>query len=107
MKKVIVGCLFLLAGIVSSQGQTLFGTTANEGEFGGGSIYKFLPSSQSFIVTKSFESVESDPYYTNLIMANDGKLYGMTFRGGRTNNGAIFSFAPLTKTYTVLHEFNN
>jgi uncharacterized repeat protein (TIGR03803 family) len=42
----------------------------------------------------------------SLMQASDGKLYGMTYRGGSNNAGVIFSFDPASSTYTKLKDYN-
>ena len=41
------------------------------------------------------------------MQATDGKLYGMTSRGGSLGYGVIFSFDPSSATYTKLHDFDS
>ena len=43
----------------------------------------------------------------SLMLASDGKLYGMTSEGGSGNVGVIFSFDPSASTYTKLKDFDN
>ena len=42
----------------------------------------------------------------NFIQASDGKLYGMTYSGGSSGAGVIFSFDPSSSTYTKLKDFD-
>ena len=41
------------------------------------------------------------------MQASDGKLYGMTFGGGSSGVGVIFSFDPSSSGYTKLKDFDN
>jgi uncharacterized repeat protein (TIGR03803 family) len=107
MKKILLSIIYFLACILSLQAQILFGTTFKGGNDGGGTINKFLPATNNLTVAKSFESIASGAYYTNFIQASDGKLYGMTSRGGSHNFGVIFSFDPFTSTYIKLKDFDN
>ncbi len=45
--------------------------------------------------------------YGSLIQASDGKLYGMTLRGGSSGHGIIFSYDPATFTYAKLYDFGS
>ena len=47
----------------------------------------------------------SYPYYTNLMQASDGMLYGMTGGGGANNLGVLFQYNPATSTYTKKLDF--
>src|SRR5215216_1942661 len=89
-------CIFFI------QAQTLYGTTFRGGNDGGGTINKFLPTNNNLIVAKSFETLGSYPSLTSLTQGNDGKLYGMTSRGGSVGLGVIFSYDPSSSTYTKL-----
>ena len=106
MKKTLLGIICFLASIFSIQAQTLYGTTPNGGNEGGGTINKFIPAANSLTVVKSFESFPANPV-GNFIQASDGKLYGMTTNGGSSGVGVIFSFDPSSSTYTKLKDFDN
>ena len=41
------------------------------------------------------------------MQASDGKLYGMTVSGGSGSCGVVFSFDPVSSTYTKLKDFDN
>ncbi len=86
--------------------QTLFGTTSKGGNDGGGTINKFIPATNNLTVARSFESFAANPYYTNFIQASNGKLYGVTAYGGSSGFGVIFSYDPLSATYTKLKDFD-
>src|ERR1044072_3078176 len=98
MKKIILlSAVFfccLQSCIAPLQAQTLYGTTFNGGNGGAGTINKFIPGTNNLTVARSFEDIAGLPYYTNLVQANDGKLYGMTRVGGRGGTGVIFSYDP-------------
>ncbi|CAN5397420.1 hypothetical protein BH20BAC1_BH20BAC1_01670 [soil metagenome] len=115
MKKIIllaivfVGCLQF--NIFSANAQTLYGTTVRGGDFGGGTINKFLPATSDLAVVKSFEreKIASIKPEGNLIQATDGKFYGIAslfFPTFYEEAGIIFSFDPVSSTYTVQHYFD-
>src|SRR5687768_2403558 len=106
MKKIYLFIILQIAVCtLSIQAQTLLGTTPGGGNDGGGTINKFTPATNNLIVSRSFESIDVHPRYTNFIQARDGKLYGMTERGGGNGRGVIFSFDPSSATYTKLKDF--
>ncbi|MEP7110880.1 MAG: choice-of-anchor tandem repeat GloVer-containing protein, partial [Ferruginibacter sp.] len=107
MKKILLCIICILAFVLPVPSQTLFGTTFNGGKDGGGTINKFIPSSNNLIVVKSLEGLAAHPYYTNLIQASDGKLYGMTSDGGINDGGVFFSLDASTFAYTTLKNFDN
>ncbi len=44
--------------------------------------------------------------YGSLILANNGKLYGMTWYGGANSMGVLFEYDPSTNTYAKKLDFN-
>lgn len=107
MKKILLSIICFLACVLSLSAQTLFGTTFNGGKDGGGTINKFIPATNTLIIAKSLEGLAAHAYYTNLIQASDGKLYGMTSEGGISDGGVIFSLDASTSAYTKLKNFEN
>lgn len=112
MNKIILSFISFWAFIFSLHAQTLYGLTPNGGNDGVGSLVKFTPATNNLTVVKSFENYAKYPYYTNLIQASNGKLYGMTLYGGNDHlggtgygGGVIFSFDPSTSVYTKLKNF--
>ncbi|MEO6327951.1 MAG: choice-of-anchor tandem repeat GloVer-containing protein [Ginsengibacter sp.] len=105
MKKTILGITFFLGYIISIQAQALYGTTFNGGSYGGGTIAKFIPATDSLEVVKSFDGVAANSY-SGFIQASDGKLYGMTTYGGNNNLGVILSYDPSSSTYKKLKDFD-
>lgn len=106
MKKILLtlSCSFIFIYYVQSQ--TLYGTTPNGGNDAGGTIIKFMASTNDLAVVKSFASPAVQPYYTTLVQANDGKLYGMTRNGGVYGYGVIFSYDTSTGIYTKVKDFD-
>jgi uncharacterized repeat protein (TIGR03803 family) len=81
--------------------------------YGGPSNYgKIFKCTNSGVVTilHTFTGGSSDgsnPYYSNLIQASDGNLYGMTSGGGSIgDDGTIFKCTTLG-TETILHSFSH
>lgn len=108
MKKILLSIIYFLGGILSIQAQTLY-TTVNGGGDGGGTIIRFIPATNNLTVLKSLKS--NDPANGgsptgSLVLAGNGKLYGMTQFGGSTNQGVIFSYDPASGNYIKLHDFD-
>ena len=53
-----------------------------------------------------FDSPNGANPFGSLMQASDGMLYGVTNRGGSSNNGVIFSFDPSSSTYTKLIDYD-
>ncbi len=84
----------------------LYGMTANGGASGSGVIFSFDPATATYTKLKDFDYTSGAYPYGSLLHASDGKLYGMTVNGGASGYGVIFSFDPLTATYTKLKDFD-
>ena len=98
---------FLLCGSIYIIAQPVFyGLTPQGGKING-TISKFESGSNNLTSAYSFPANPIIPFQKGaLTRANNGKLYGMTSRGGDYISGTIFSFDPLTNTLNSLHDFN-
>ncbi len=93
--------------LVAGTDGKLYGTTLGGGVNGVGIIFSFDPISSTYSPLKDFADASGAFPTGSLVQASDGKLYGVTSKGGSTGSGVIFSFDPLTKTYTVVKDFND
>jgi len=107
MIKILLGFICFLASIFSIQAQTLYSTTLNGGDDGGGVINKFIPFTNDLTVVKSFETLSATPSFANFTQASDGKLYAMTPNGGANNVGFIFSYDPSASVELKVKNFDN
>lgn len=107
MKKIVL-VIVTIFEVFILQAQVLYGTTSHGGDnLEYGTITKFTPVNNSLVVAKSFGSFASNPLYTNFIEATNGKLYGMTSKGGSSGAGIIFSYNRTTSSYTKVKDFDN
>ena len=83
----------------------LYGMTNMGGSSGVGVIFSFDPSSSIYTKLMDFDGTNGANPYGSLMQASDGKLYGMTIRGGSNGSGVIFSFDPSSSTYTKADGF--
>ena len=79
--------------IQASDGK-LYGMTYQGGSNGSGVIFSFDPSATTFTNLKDFDNTNGGYPQGSLMQASDGKLYGMTLKGGISVIGVIFSFDP-------------
>jgi uncharacterized repeat protein (TIGR03803 family) len=99
----------MLPGFQESNAQThLYGLTAIGGTDGFGAVFHFTPSTNNQIVDYSFPDSTSGwyPMYSQLTDGGNGKLYGMTWAGGSSNQGVIFEWDPDVNEYTKKIDFN-
>ncbi|OFY36138.1 MAG: hypothetical protein A2W91_04960 [Bacteroidetes bacterium GWF2_38_335] len=85
----------------------LYGLSIGGGTFNYGSIYEYNPISDTLIELFYFNGEETGKApYGNLVMSDEGILYGMTCNGGSFDYGVIFKFDPINKVYTKIFDFN-
>lgn len=90
---------------VQASDNHIYGITSTGGNGGGGIIYKYNISNNSFTTVHHFVFGTGFLAYGSLVEYN-GLLYGMAFGGGTLGYGVIFSFNPANNDYQVLYNFN-
>ena len=94
--------------LIQANDGKLYGMTANGGSANYGVIFSFDLSTSTYTKLKDFDgTTDGRAPYGSLKKASDGKLYGMTSRGGIKGYGVIFSYDPATSTYTKLKDFDD
>ena len=99
---------FIYGSLLEASNGFLYGMTTNGGASNLGVLFSINPV--TYKVTKEFDfdgTNNGSRPYGNLIEANNGKLYGMTYQGGTNNHGVIFEYDPLNKLFNKLVDFNN
>jgi uncharacterized repeat protein (TIGR03803 family) len=85
----------------------LYGLTISGGSSGNGVMFSLDPVTSAYAKVKDFGF---NPNGINpsgsLVQASNGKLYGMTIRGGGSGLGVIFSFDPATSAYSKVKDFD-
>jgi len=85
----------------------LYGLTNSGGIESAGVLFEFDPSTHNYIVKVRFDGEQKGRSpYGSLILASNGKLYGMTNSGGTNNKGVIFDYDVSSETYTKLVDFD-
>jgi len=106
MKKILTIFSFslLTIGITTAQSR-LWGTC----EFGGsktwGTIYSADEPGTNFHKVYSFDSLNGAHPVGNLVLARNGKLYGVTLEGGYGDSCVIYSFDTITYEVKNVHDF--
>jgi uncharacterized repeat protein (TIGR03803 family) len=101
---------------ISASGSILYGMTqtggctgnCSDGVGGGGTIFSFNLSTNTFRLLHSFTGGVDDgnaPFGSLTISTDDHILYGMTNLGGSHSDGTIFSYDTSTNTFHLLHSF--
>jgi len=85
----------------------LYGMTSEGGSFDKGVIFEYDPATSISTHKYSFDgSINGGNPYGSLLLASNGKLYGMTVNGGINDCGVLFEFDPATSTYTKMLNFD-
>jgi uncharacterized repeat protein (TIGR03803 family) len=92
--------------LIQTPDGTLWGMTSSGGASGAGNIFN-CSTSGTFNSVYSFTSgVDGGNPHGDLLLANDGNFYGMTYSGGKYNYGTVFKYSTSTG-YTKLADFND
>ncbi len=94
------------AGLIVS-GNTLYGTTAFGGNYGGGTVYAITTNATAYSVLHSFnvDAGEGKIPQGEVAMAGN-TLYGTTFGNGGSVSGTIFSVNTNGSSFTILYSFS-
>jgi uncharacterized repeat protein (TIGR03803 family) len=97
-----------IGGVILDAMGNLYGTTANGGAYGEGTVFELMPSWTETIL-HSFENNDIDGIhpYAGLVVDTNGNLYGTTTAGGGGSGaaGTVFELTPSGGTETILHNF--
>lgn len=108
--KIITICLLVFTKNINAQ-MTLWGVTQFGGTSGGnGVLYKTDADGRNLQVMVNFSgttgSYQGKSPLGSLIKASNGKLYGLTRKGGTSDNGTIFSYDISSSTFTTVYSFS-
>jgi uncharacterized repeat protein (TIGR03803 family) len=95
-----------VAGLVMDQNGNLYGTTAEGGAHGVGTVFELLRGSDTIKLLASFDGKNGAFPVASLIVDSNGNLYGTTAEGGDQQQGTVFALAKNSHKIKVLTEFN-
>jgi len=91
------------AGLVQAINGNFYGTTADGGTYGDGTVFKITPSG-TLTTLHSFDDTDGETPEAGLVQATNGNFYGTTYGGGTYGSGTIFEITP-SGTLATLHSF--
>lgn len=100
-----------LAGLTDGQDGRLYGVASAGGSNGVGTVFGYDPVGGVFTVLHNFDGLKGAQPSGELLLAQDGKLYGSTSSGGTAANGSatllgtIFSIATDGTGFTSIYSF--
>jgi uncharacterized repeat protein (TIGR03803 family) len=79
----------------------LYGMTESGGELSGyGALFEFDLDNDTFNIKHSFPALDGSRPYSELMLANNGNLYGNTWFGGTHGYGVLFEYNINSETFT-------
>jgi len=95
-----------LAGLVLS-GDSLFGTTADGGSAGFGTVFQVNTDGSDFLTLYNFTDANDGATPMAPLVVADGMLYGTASAGGSSSYGTIFAFDTSGSNFSTLYTFTN
>jgi uncharacterized repeat protein (TIGR03803 family) len=83
----------------------IYGMTTSGGTSNAGVIFEWNISSNELVTRVNMDGVDGNEPRGALIEAENGKMYGMTTRGGISGKGVLFEWDPVTNIYQKRHDF--
>ena len=93
--------------LVEASDGNLYGMTQFGGANSVGVLFKYTPGLTSIVIKIDFATTNGAYPYGSLILAANGKLYGMTSFGGTNGQGILFDYNVSTGILTKQIDFNN
>ena len=95
----------LVAGVIMDSSGNLYGTTAEGGTDGDGTVFELASGSSTITALASFNGTNGQYPEGGLIMDSSGDLYGVTNEGGASGDGTVFELKKGSGTITTLASF--
>lgn len=92
--------------LIKGNNGKLYGMTSMGGVNEKGVLFEYDPVTNMFVKKFDFSQPMGSNPQGSLLLADNGKMYGMTSNGGGTL-GVIFEYDPNTNVYTKKQEFHN
>jgi uncharacterized repeat protein (TIGR03803 family) len=84
-----------------------YGMTFGGGKYDYGTVYRFHTEDGDFSKVLDLNGEETGKNGAgSFLLAQNGKMYGMTVNGGTFDLGILFEFDPQTETFLKLHDFD-
>ncbi|HNP44041.1 MAG TPA: T9SS type A sorting domain-containing protein [Panacibacter sp.] len=92
--------------LIQASNGKLYGMTYGGGSGNYGVIFSFDPSTNTLVKLFDFDNTRGAYPFGSLVQASNGKLYGMTWSGGSTDRGVVFSYDITGSSFLKLQNFN-
>jgi uncharacterized repeat protein (TIGR03803 family) len=91
--------------VVQASNGKLYGVTPYGGSNGGGVLFEYDPATNTYSKKQDFTGVNGLSPRGSLLLASNGKLYGMTTGGGVSGAGVLFEYDATTNAFTLKYSF--
>jgi len=91
--------------LIAASDGLLYGTTAQGGAFGSGTVYRMNRDRSGYTILHHFTLSENAEPLGGVIEASDGRLYGALSGCGVVNTGAVYRLSKDGTGYAVLRSF--
>lgn len=88
------------SNLIVDQNGNLFGNTNTGGANNWGVMFKYALSDDSYTVLHEFDFTDGGQPQPSLTFSQNGKMYGLSFRGGNVYKGVLYEYDTLTSTFT-------
>jgi uncharacterized repeat protein (TIGR03803 family) len=92
-------------GLILGDDGKLYGTMYNGGANSEGTLFEINPATNDYVVLKDFNGTSGENPICKLVQHSNGKIYGTTEKGGTYSEGTIFSYDPVSETFSTIHHF--
>jgi len=92
--------------LIKISDSVLVGMTTRSNWLYSGAIFKFNIITKIYTDIFNFDGNTGSVPYGDLLLANNGMLYGMAAGGGAFQKGVLFKFDPSNYNYTILSSFD-
>jgi uncharacterized repeat protein (TIGR03803 family) len=95
-----------LGSLAQAGNGKFYGTTNGGGVTGDGTLFEFNPATATYTKKVDFIGANGLSPQGSLVLAGNGKMYGMTNDGGTNSAGVLFEYDPTTSAFTKKLDFN-
>ncbi|HEY0975944.1 MAG TPA: choice-of-anchor tandem repeat GloVer-containing protein [Flavobacteriales bacterium] len=88
------------AGLVLASNGKLYGTCAEGGTYGYGTLFDYTPGAASLTVRRHLQAADGAVPKASMVQGSDGMLYGTLSEMGGFGGGSIYRLDPTTNGYT-------
>jgi uncharacterized repeat protein (TIGR03803 family) len=92
--------------LIQATNGLLYGVTDYGGSSSDGVLYSFNISGSIYTALVNFNGTNGSGPRGSLYQAINGKIYGTTQFGGTSSNGVVFSYDPVSTSFSVLNNFS-